>query len=240
MKFLRWIPLGLLLLPISAHAITFTLNTTSGGYNYKATADFSVVSGRLQVVLTNTQASGAPSNANVFTGVFFSIPGLLSGGTAAMTAGSTLVGTNPFGSDTVAQHWAYKNGTPSPSFFSGVTQGIGTAGFGFYGPGDAFQGGGQNPVLDGVDFGMVGNAVNGASTQPFVFNSMTFTFDLPTPGFQANSTTIRNVWFQYGSDFSEFQGFDPEFPPGGDPVPEPAAMAMVAFTAAAVWARRKK
>ena len=239
MRVLRWVSLGLFCVPIAAHALTFTLNTTSGGYNYKASAVFSYSGSTLTLLLTNTQNSNvvAAGNAQALTGLFWN-QNTSGTGLTASAAGSFFGdgdGNVTVPSETPAQHWAWKSATPS--FNSSVNFGVGAAGFGHFGNSDAFQGGGSTPVLNGVDWGLLGGNWNISGNQtPFIINHMTFTFNVGT-GFNLNS--INKVYFQYGSDFSEFNG-EGDFDPSGDPVPEPGALAMLGFAGASLWARRKR
>lgn len=241
MKLFRWFPLCLLALPIAAHAGTFNLNSTSGGYTYKAQADFTYSGSILTLVLKNTQNSNLVSagNAQILTGLFWNMNRTVTASTANISAGSSYVdgNGNALGtpSETPAQHWARKQG--APSWGGGANYGIGAAGFGHFGPGDAFASGGSNPVLNGVDWGIIGGNWNiPGNESPFILNSMTFTFNIGT-GFDVNS--ISNVWFQYGSGFSEFRGTDDQFPPS-EAVPEPASIAMAGFAAAAALKGRRK
>lgn len=242
MKLLRWIPLGLLMVPVAANAITYTLNATSGGYNYKATAAFTYSGSMLTLVLTNTQTSNVvpAGNAQVLTGLFWNMTGSVgAGSTAALTAGSSYVdgNGNAIGtpSNTPAQHWAHRAG--ATSWGPNVNYGVGAAGFGHFGDGDAFQGGGSNPVLNGVDWGLLGGNWNiGGNQSPLIVSSMTFNFNVGN-GF--NISSLKNVYFQYGSGFTEFRGTDENFPPD-EVVPEPASMAMAGFAAAAAISGRRR
>lgn len=243
MKFLRWIPLGLLMVPVAASAVTYTLNATSGGYNYKASAVFTYSGSMLTLVLTNTQTSNAvpAGNAQVLTGLFWNMTGSVgAGSTAVLTGGSSYVdgNGNAIGApgDTAAQHWAHKAGSTSWSGNT-VNYGVGAAGFGHFGDSNAFQSGGSNPVLNGVDWGLVGGNWNmGGNQSPLILSSMTFNFNVGN-GF--NLSSLKNVYFQYGSGFNEFRGFDDEFPPD-EVVPEPASMAIAGFAAAAAISGRRR
>ncbi len=243
MKLMRWAPIGLLLaLPIASQAFVVTLNTTSGGYTYKAEAEFLYAGSTLTVELRNTQTSNAvpASNAQVLTGLFWDmnvaatdINAVIGAGSFYVDGAGNVIGTP---SDTPAQHWAWKAGVPQINQ-TGTNFGVGAAGFGHFGDADAFSGGGSSPVLNGVDWGLLGGNWNiGGNQSPLIVNEMIFTFNVGT-GFDLNS--IDTVLFQYGSDLSEFRGWDPEFPPD-EVVPEPTSIAMVAFAGAAVWARRRK
>lgn len=244
MKLFRWIPLGLLALPLSASAVTYTLNSTSGGYNYQATASFTYAGSFLTVVLTNTQNSNsvAASNAQVLTGLFWNMTGAVgAGSTAAVTGGSTYSdgNGNEIGapSETAAQHWGHRAG--ATSWGGGVNYGVGAAGFGHFGGGDAFQSGGSNPVLNGVDWGLLGgNWSLGGNQSPLIVSSMTFNFNVGT---NFNISSLNNVWFQYGSGFNEYRGGGTEGGGGNStPVPEPAAIAMIGFTALTAYAGRRR
>ncbi len=243
MRVLRFLALGLVSAPLVASAQLFVeLDQTSGGYNYKATADFDYMGSILTLVLTNTQTSNAvqAGNAQVLTGLFWDMNVAATG--VGATKGSSLFVdgagnlTNP-APETEAQHWAWKSGVPNLPINHSTNFGVGAAGFNHFGNADAFAPGGSNPVLNGVDWGLVGGNwdING-NQSPLIMSSMTFTFNVGT-NFDINS--IDHVVFQYGSGFNEFQGWDPEFPPE-EAVPEPASIAMIAFAGIAVWARRKR
>lgn len=242
MRVLRFAAFGLVLLPFAVQANPFVLNTTTGGYNYKAEALFSYSGSTLTLNLKNTQNSNAVAagNAQALTGLFWDMDvaatgiGAVIGGTSFYIDGAGNVIGAP--AETPAQHWAWKSGAPSfPE--AGTNFGVGAAGFGHFGDGNTFAGGGSNPVLNGVDWGLLGGNWNiNGNQSPFIVNEMIFTFNVGT-NFSLDS--IDHVIFQYGSDFAEFRGWDPEFPPE-EVVPEPASMAMIAFAGIAVWARRKR
>lgn len=225
----------------TSHAATFTLNQTSGGYTYKAQADFTYVGSILTVVLTNTQTSNAVAAANgqALTGLFWNLN--VPVGAATASAGSSTFGNGNGGSytptNTPGQHWAYKAG--APSFGGGTNFGVGAAGFNHFGNHNAFEPGGSKPVLNGVDWGLLGGNWNiGGNQKPFIISSMTFTFDV---GSSFNLNSITNVWFQYGSGFNEFRGGGLTSGGGNsNPVPEPASLAMIGFVSAGVAAARRK
>lgn len=241
MRVLRFAAFGLVLLPFAVQANPFILDTTSGGYNFKAEAEFSYSGSTLTLDLVNTQTAGATVNEHVLTGLFWDMNVAATGLTASK--GSSIFVDGDGGSatpgETEAQHWAWKSGAPNlPVIGSGGTNfGVGAAGFGHFGDGDMFAPNGSNPKLNGVDWGLLGGnfAISGTQS-PLIVSSMTFTFDVGT---NFDLSSIDHVIFQYGSNFSEFQGWDPEFPPE-EVVPEPASMAMIAFAGIAVWARRKR
>ena len=243
MKLLRWVPFGLLaVMPVVSSAFVVTLNKTEGGYTYKAEAEFLYSGSTLTVELRNMQDSNVvpAGNAQALTGLFWDMNVAATGIDAVIGATSFYVdgAGNVIGapSETPAQHWAWKSGVPAVPQ-TGTNFGVGTAGFGHFGTGNAFAGGGSPPVLNGVDWGLLGGNWNIPGNEtPFIVNEMIFTFNVGT-SFDLES--IDTVLFQYGSDFSEFRGFDLEFPPD-EVVPEPTAIAMVAFAGAAVWARKKK
>jgi hypothetical protein len=223
-----------LLLPATADAAVFALNQTVNGYNYKATAEFSFSGGQWTVVLTNL--GGAVSqNGRVLTGLFWDGPG--SGGytpvSANPTAGSGLFNDNgtAFVGEGLAQHSAYTSNQ------NGRENGIIMAGFDL--TATVFQSGGSNPVLNGVDYGLVSTFAGGGisgNQNPFVRSSATFVLGGAIDG------TISNVLFQYGSDLCEEPSF-PGIPQGGSTqsTPEPTSLAIWALGIAAVGfgARRR-
>ena len=223
-----------LLFAATADAATFALDQTVNGYNYKATADFTFSGGQWTVVLTNL---GGPvsQNGQVLTGLFWDGPG--SGGytpvSANPTAGSGLFNDNgtPFVGDSLAKHSAYTSNQ------NGHENGIIMAGFDL--SATVFQSGGSNPVLNGVDYGLVSTFAGGGisgNQNPFVRNSATFVLGGAADG------AIQNVIFQYGSDLCE----EPSFPGieqgrSTQPTPEPTSLAIWALGAIAVGygARRR-
>lgn len=238
MKFLRWIPLGLLMVPVGANALVYTMNTTSGGYNYKARAEFTYSGSTLTVVLTNTQTSNAvaASNAQVLTGLFWNFNVAPTSPTASAGSSSFVDGNgNVIGgpAENPAQHWAYASGSMP---WSNVNFGVASAGY--LDPSTPFQGGGTQPILNGVDYGLVGGNWNiGGNQGPLIISSMTFTFNV---GLNYNVNSIDFVRFQYGSGLDKFGGSgDEEFPPN-EVVPEPASMAMAGFAAAAAISARRR
>jgi hypothetical protein len=203
-----------------AHAQTVFFSDTVGGYTYSAQAVFTVNGSNLEVTLTNL-GDAASANGQVLTGLFWNGP-TTNYGTGSVTPSAVFVdpGTSPYtGSETAAQHWAYDNsGLPT-----GYTQGIGGSGLGnTFGDPDAFASGGSNPVLDGVDWGIVngrvGNDVNGTKS-PFIDNSATFVLT----GYQDTQTPITQVRFQYGSQLSEYSHTVDLTAPT---VPEPGSLAL--------------
>jgi len=202
-----------------AHAQTVNFTQIVGGYTYSAQAVFSVSGGNLTVNLTNL-GGAVSTNGQVLTGLFWN------GATTAYGKGSvtpSAVFVDPgalaySGSETAAQHWAYDNsGLPA-----GYTEGIGGSGLGStFGNPDVFASGGTNPLLNGVDWGIVngrvGNNVSGNET-PFIDNSATFVLT----GVQGNESPITKVRFQYGSALSE-QSFQVNVP---TTVPEPGSLAL--------------
>lgn len=187
-----------------AQAITFT---GTNGSNLSASADFTINSGNLQVVLTNTSLVDVRNPAQVLTGVFFSGTGSLSSLSAVLTAGSGLIYHAPVAGGVVGGEWAYATslaGAPG-----GATSGISSSGLGLFG-GPTFPGAnlaGPNAV-NGVQFGIVSAGDNAGTgnggitgSGGLIRNSVTFT--LGNIGANFNLSAITNVSFQYGTSLNE-------------------------------------
>jgi hypothetical protein len=214
-----------LLVPHIAGAQTqsFEASQTVNGHTFHARVDFTLntATNTFSVVLTNLGGPAAV-NGHVLTAVFWDdgFGGDYGRQSAGVTAGSTVrvdpSGAIYSGNQSVGQHWAYNNLT-----FQGYDQGISAIGTGLFGGGDAFQSGGNNPVLNGVDWGLVNGTVAGGvsgSQSPFIHNSATFVLS----GLRT-TTAFNRIRFQYGSDVSS--GFSLDVPPK---VPEGSSLAMLA------------
>jgi hypothetical protein len=202
-----------------------TLFTGSSG-NLNASADFEVSGVNLVVTLTNTSLSDVLVPVDVLTAVFFTLPGdpTLTRVSAALGAGSAVFfgGTDP--GDVVGGEWAYLDGLVGAP--GGADEGIGSAGFGLFGPGDVFPGtnlqGPGDP--DGLQYGLTSAGDNTATgnspvTGDFALiqNSVVFTLSGLTGGF--DTSAITNVSFQYGTALTE-----PNMPVE---VPEPGTMVLL-------------
>jgi hypothetical protein len=223
--------LGLLALSClsSGSAQAFTVVGSSG--SRAASADIVINGSNLQLTLTNTSTADVLVPVDVLTAVFFDIKGnpALTPVSAVLANGSTVFygTTDPGG--VVGGEWAYKSGLSGAP--GDANQGIGSSGFGLFGPPDLFPGNNlQGPVSpDGLQYGITsagddtttGNSpVTGDNA--LIQNSVVFTLSGLPAGI--TSDDISNVWFQYGTALS-----DPVFP--GDPhtsaVPESGALALM-------------
>lgn len=148
---------------------------------------------------------------------------------AVLTPGSAVVfgGSDPGG--VVGGEWAYASslvGAPG-----GATEGIGSAGFGLFGPGDLFPGSDlQSPVSpDGIQYGITAAGDNIATgnaavtgDNALIKNSVTFTLGgLPTD-FLPSQRNITNVSFQYGTALTE-----PNIPGRDTQIPEPSTLLLL-------------
>jgi hypothetical protein len=198
---------------LSARGAIFEIDETIAGHNYKAKAEISVVGGQLTLKLTNL-GSVATVNEHVLTGFFWEGPGGLTPVSATPLSLQNDDGT-PWSGDTLAQHVAYT------SALSGYKNGVIMAGFDLD-PATVFAIGGGNPILDGIDYGIVnGFGPNGIAGErnPFVVNSATFVLSGATEG------QITRFRFQYGSELKE-QSFSGGSVPSTLPIPEPASLAI--------------
>ena len=222
-----------------ARALLFT--GSSGALS--ASADFSSSGTNLVVILTNTSSADVLVPANVLTAIFFDVAGVgvLTRVSGVLTVGSTVFfgGTDPGG--VVGGEWAYASslvGAPG-----GSTEGISSAGFGLFGPGDLFPGSDlQSPASpDGLQYGITsagddtstGNApVTGDNA--LIKNSVTFTLDGLPSGFLPSGQNITNVSFQFGTALTE-----PNIPGRDTQVPEPSTLLLLT-TGLIALARVKK
>ncbi|MBN9501951.1 MAG: hypothetical protein BGO01_09965 [Armatimonadetes bacterium 55-13] len=229
MKLSRLFLFGLLAVPAFSSAVLFSksiaFNDPDGTYTYSGSVQFTQSGNLLNVVLTNTATDPANFKRRVLTGVFWDISGSpsITANSAAYTSGSVQLN----GGDTAAnigKHWGYKQGLAANQW-GNANYGISATGLGYFGPPNAFISG---TAQQGIDYGLV-PAAGTSLGDTVVKNSMTFALNLPT-GYVLNEGDIKNVWFQYGSDVSEFYAS----------VPEPGSMAALAIGAAAFFRRRRK
>jgi hypothetical protein len=203
----------------------------STGKNLSASADFSISGNTLTILLCTTSDDPVKQDPDVLTGLFWDINGDPALGatsadrTIVVGAGSSYINesvhvhVNPLG-----DHWAYKTGLDTAVFPSpnGAYYGVAASGLGgVFGSGDTFTGSGGSPA--GVNYGLMkflaSDATNGLKNGgPQISNCVEITLT----GDDLTGKTIGNVWFQYGSGLNE-----PGFPPQGNPVPEPSAMALL-------------
>jgi PEP-CTERM motif len=224
---------GALALPI-----TFAGSGTGANSDLSASVTFDVSGSNLIVTLTNTSTFDVDVAAKVLTAVFFSGAPTLSPVSALLPSGTTVYYDPAFSGSDVGGEWAYKTGI-SASAPGGAEAGISSSGLGIFGPSDRFDIstnllGPDSP--DGVQFGIVSAGYSTAGDNPglsgqngggLIQNSVVFTLS-GAAGFDP-STSISDVSFQYGTALTEpnIPG-TPDTPPGGgNPVPEPATMALM-------------
>jgi len=202
-----------------------------------ASAKFEVSGTDLIVTLTNTSAADALVPVDILTGLFFDV----SGGALSLTQVSAVVPagsfvhngpTDPGG--VVGGEWAYKTGLAGGP--GSASYGIGSAGFGLFGPADLFPGTDLQPPTspDGLQYGVTsagdnlatGNAPLTNGSNALIKNEVVFTLSGLPVGFDP-MTQIGNVWFQYGTALDE-----PHFP-------EPASAMLLGLAAVGILRRRR-
>ncbi len=190
----------------SANAIfSFTTGTRA------ASADFSIVGGDLQVVLTNTSSFDVLVPTDVLTALYFDLNGV--GGLtplSATTGGSAFYGAIV---NNVGEGWQYGSG--KGSLTGGGTEGISATGLGVFGS-DPWFFLPANPPLNGIDYGLLSagdntGTGNGGITSggPLIKDSITFVLDGLPGGFTDAQlvSALNHVQFQYGTALTE-----PSFP----------------------------
>jgi hypothetical protein len=245
--------------------VASTANATamfSGSSNgLSASASFTISGNTLTILLTNTDSptgGGAPDvSSEVLTGLFFNL------GTATFTpisANGSIIQTDncdlsPCAGQTgVGGEWGYAQG--GSSWFSGTTQGIGSAGT--LGSHTKFGGtnyeGPPNGSLNGVEFGIVpdgwtedqGN--NALDAEALIAGTVQFVLQIPN-GVTLQESDIKNVYFTYGTSTSEpkFKGGTTTAVPttgtgSTGSVPEPALLSMLglALVGVGVQMRRRR
>ena len=235
-----------------AAAVTFT---GSDSFGRAASATFDTSGTNFLVTLTNTSSADVLVPTDVLTGVFFNISGdpTLGRTSAVLNSGSTVF-YDPDGQPAggvVGGEWAY-NADVSSDSLRGVNQGISASGLGIFGRSNRFPGADltDNENVGGLDYGILSAGDNSATgnggvtgSGGLIRNSVVFTLSgLPT-GFNP-LTSVRNVFFQYGTNLSEprIAGTATSTPnPNSQSVPEPSTMAGLLVTGlAAVRSRSKR
>lgn len=236
--------LFLMALPLSASAVVFTF---SDGGTHSASADFAIVSGNLQVTITNTYSGDALNVPDLLTAVFFKIAGdpLLTRISVVVPSGSSLIGTLPSPAfdpspNGVGGEFSYLNNLTPWTGMSDYS-GISNAGFTIFGPGNRFPGnnlqgptspdGGQYAITSAGDNAATGSGVDFTSSA-LIKNSVIATLGGLPGGFSLND--ISGVIFNWGTSLNE----PPPPPPS---VPEPGTMLLLGsgLVGLAGWGRKK-
>ncbi|MCK6456676.1 MAG: PEP-CTERM sorting domain-containing protein [Phycisphaerae bacterium] len=187
------------------------LFTDSSG-NLAASVEFDAVGTNLVVTLSNTSVYDVLVPSDVLTAVFFDVaePALaLTPVSAVVSADSSVLFGPTDPGNSVGGEWAYRAGLVGAP--AGQVYGIGSAGFGLFGPSDLFPGNNlQGPAsVNGLQYGITsfgddpatGNTpVTGSNA--LVRNTVVFTLSGLPEGFDPSSRITGPV-FQYGTSLSE-------------------------------------
>lgn len=211
---------------MSATAGAQVFNFSFGSLSARAT--FSVVGTDLHILLQNTATTDATVPSSVLTALFFDVGG------STLTPSSLGFGTrfdggglssyvNGTSSDTPGQHWGARNNlSPGdlPAFVGNQKYGIGTAGLGIFST--AFAAGGSPPVIDGIDYGLVGTSTSSpggpGAPKPQIWDSVEAVLHgTSAPG------DVSHVKFIYGTAFGE------------TPVPTPNAALVLLTGGGLAW-----
>lgn len=194
-----------------------TFSFLSGDSKYGAQAVFTKSGTNLEILFRNTSTVAVGDNPYVLTGLFFdSDDTSLTKSSLTLAPGSVFVRTDST-LESADKHWAYKGGVTTGS--DTWNHGIGAAGFNIFGNSDAFSPGGNNPVLNGVDYGLVGTLASNPSNG-LQNNLIDDQIKIVLSGW--SGTDVTKVRFQWGSSLSEYSATV-------IPVPEPAYYQMAAL-----------
>jgi hypothetical protein len=223
-RVLAFVAVALPAVPAAASTVTFT---GDNGQGLSASATFSSLVAAagggytLSMVLANTGDPAALNGGNtLLTGLFFDVSGGLLDKSGATAVASALAAISASGvtvteNRNVAGEWAFKNSAGGFAVLNGSAAqphvGLSAAGLGDFGPGDrlstasglnltgpASVGGADLAIVPGGDLSSLNKGMSGLS--PFIQNSLAITLHSNT---YFTLDGIGNVFFQYGTNYSE-------------------------------------
>ncbi len=205
--------------------VLLVMGLAPAGAVLSQTADFTVVGGNLQVILTNTSPTDVTIPVQVLTAVFFDVVGVgaLTPVSALLNGGSTVFFDAAPAGGIVGGEWAY--GANLAGAPGGATEGISSAGFGLFGAPN-FPGVDLDPpaALNGLNYGITSAGDNPATGNaevtgnvPLIHNSVVFLLSGLPAGFTTGDLNIQHLSFQYGTALTDTNV----------PVPEPAMLLLL-------------
>lgn len=233
-----------------AGEITISLSGSSGPFSADVNFIFNDdgASTLLGIQLSNTGGTDAPGNAWL-TGLFFDLVGSPTmtyiglGGDSSDSFNDLVYNDlstyTPVAGEDAAHFWGLnQEAQTNLATTGGQEYALFAAGFFNLLSGGSMldlAAGGPAPQPDGSDGGIINTATGTGGPEPKILDGVWFVFDLGD--YQFSSSSISNVWFQYGTSNEQ-----PGFCQDGDctTVPEPATFALFLLGLAGVAGARRR